>query len=125
MCPAVPSISSYSHRTLLCVYFAALYYQAVLIVQTIGVCQSCFVICMEKVLLTQSYDLIIDPVKQCGVALGNSGSNGVCTAQGRNTYGISFVLQSECDNFGVIICPCNRSAVLESFFCGCIGIKLL
>jgi len=80
---------------------------------------------MEEVLFTKACDLIVDPVKQSSIALRYCGSDGISAAQGRNTYGISFVLQSECDNFGVIICPCNRSAVLESFFCGCIGIKLL
>ena len=109
----------------MCGYLAACYYQAVLVIQTIGICQSCLVICMEEVLFTKACDLIVDPVKQSSIALRYCGSDGISAAQGRNTYGIAFILQSKCDDLSVVVCPCYGSTVFKSFLSGCIGIELL
>ena len=99
----------------MCGYLAAFYYQAVLVIQTIGICQSCLVICMEEVLFTKACDLIVDPVKQSSIALRYCGSDGISAAQGRNTYGIAFILQSKCDDLSVVVCPCYGSTVFKSF----------
>ena len=80
---------------------------------------------MEELLRAQGLDLVVDPVKQRGVALRYCGSNGVLVAQLRNTYFIARILQCECDNLSVVIRPCDAVTVLQSILRGCVGVILL
>ena len=92
---------------------AALYYQGVLVVLTVGVQQGGFVVGVEEILIAQRLDLVVQPVQQGGVALGDGGGDGVRAAQRGDAYHIAGIFNGESDNFGVVVGPGHAVAVFE------------
>ena len=80
---------------------------------------------MEEVLFAKALDLFVDPVKQCCVTLCHCRSDRICTSERRDTYCITVILQRKCDNFCIVVSPCNRCSVFKCFFCSRIRIELL
>ena len=66
--------------TSLCSY-APFDYEAVFIVCTVGVDQGLFIVFVEEVFVSQGNDLVIDPVEEGFVALGNGGGNGILASE--------------------------------------------
>ena len=80
---------------------------------------------MEEILACKRLDLVVYPVKQCGITLWNCRSYSILAAQWRNTYNITGIFDSIRYYFGVIISPRYTGTVLERSLCGCICVKLL
>ena len=91
----------------------ALYYQGVLVVLAVGVQQGCLVVGVEEVFLAQGLDLVVQPVQQGGVALGDGGGNGVRAAQRGDADHIAGIFNGEGDDFGVVVGPGHAVAVFE------------
>ena len=104
---------------------AAFYNESIFIVLAIGVQEGCFIVGMEEVLTAECNDLSIQPVQKVFVALGNCCCNGICTAQRRNSHGVAGIFNGECDDFGIIIGPCNAVSVFKCSFCLCICVIFL
>ena len=66
--------------TSLCSY-APFDHEAVFIVCTVGVDQGLFIVFVEEVFVSQGNDLVIDPVEEGFVALGDGGSNGILASE--------------------------------------------
>ena len=92
---------------------AAFYNQSIFVISAIGIQKGCFIVCVEKVLFAERYDLIIQPVQQGLVALGDGCRNGVRAAEGRNADRVSGILNGKCDDLGIVICPCNTVSVFK------------
>ena len=92
---------------------AALYHQGVLVVLTVGVQQGRLVVGVEEILIAQRLDLVVQPVQQGGVALGDGGGDGVRAAQRGDAYHIAGILNGESDNFGVVVSPCHAISVFK------------
>ena len=92
---------------------AALYYQGVLVVLTVGVQQGRLVVGVEEILVAQRLDLVVQPVQQGGVALGDGGGDGVRAAQRGDAYHVTGIFNGESDNFGVVVGPGHAVAVFE------------
>ncbi len=81
---------------------------------------------MEEVLGAEVLQVLVDPVQQAFVALGNSRSDGVGVAQllnADNVFGASLV--GEGDNLGVVICPNSIGVVFECGLSCSVGVVLL
>ena len=92
----------------------------------VGVKQGLFVVCVEEVFRAEVLQVLVDPVQQAFVALGNSRSDGVGVAQllnADNVLGASLV--SEGDNLGVVICPNSVGVVFECGLSCSVGVVLL
>ena len=66
--------------TSLCSY-APFDHEAIFIVCTVGVDQGLFIVFVEEVFVSQGNDLVIDPVEEGFVALGDGGSNGILASE--------------------------------------------
>ena len=104
---------------------AALHDEAFLVVQSVGVGESFFIILVEEPLGRQSLDFPVDPVQQGFVALGDSGGDGVLASQGGNAHGVARILQSESDDLGVVVGPGHGVLVFQRVLCIGIGVVLL
>ena len=81
---------------------------------------------MEEVFRAEVLQVLVDPVQQAFVALGNSRSDGVGVAQllnADNVFGASLV--GEGDNLGVVICPNSIGVVFECGLSCSVGVVLL
>ena len=81
----------------------------------VGVKQGLFVVCVEEVLGAEALQILVDPVQQALIALGNSRSDGVGVAQllnADNIFGASLV--GEGDNLGVVASGLFSNAVLAA-----------
>ena len=81
---------------------------------------------MEEVLGAEVLQVLVDPVQQAFVALGNSRSDSVGVAQllnADNVFGASLV--GEGDNLGVVICPNSIGIVFECGLSCSVGVVLL
>ena len=92
---------------------AALNDQGVLVVLAVGVQQGRLVVGVEEILIAQRLDLVVQPVQQGGVALGDGGGDGVRAAQRGDAYHVTGVLNGESDDFGVVVGPGHAVAVFE------------
>ena len=104
---------------------SALDHQGIFIVFAVGIQQCRLIICVEEVLFSEGDDLLIQPVEQGAVALGDGRRNRILAAQGRNADHIAFIFQGKCDHFCVVICPGDACAILKGSFCRRVGVKLL
>lgn len=100
--------------------------QGVFVCCTVGIKQGLFVVCMEEVFRAEVLQVLVNPVQQAFVALGNSRSDGVGVAQllnADNVFGASLVGKG--DNLGVVIRPNSIGVVFEcGLSCG-VGVVLL
>ena len=68
---------------------------------------------MEEVLFAECLDLAVEPVKKGCITLGNRRCDSILTSESRDTYNVAFILKRVCDNFGIVICPCNTCSVFK------------
>ena len=80
---------------------------------------------MEEILIAQRLDLVVQPVQQSGVALGDGGGDGVRAAQRGDAYHIAGIFNGESDDFGVVVSPCHAVAVFEGGLGFGVGVVLL
>ena len=104
---------------------AALYHQGVLVVLAVGVQQGRLVVGVEEILIAQRLDLVVQPVQQGGVALGDGGGDGVRAAQRGDAYHIAGIFNGESDDFGVVVGPGHAVAVFEGGLGFGVGVVLL
>ena len=96
---------------------ATLYDKLFFVVLAVGVDQCLFIILVEELLVSKRLDLIIDPVEQAFVALGDSGSDGIVRTELRDTDGVAVNSVRVCDDLGVVVCPSNALTVLKGGLC--------
>ena len=104
---------------------AALNDQGVLIVLAVGVQQGGFIVGMEEVFFAQGLDLVVQPVQQGGVALGDGGGDGVRAAQRGDAHHIAGIFNGEGDDFGVVVSPCHAISVFKGGLGFGVGVVLL
>ena len=80
---------------------------------------------MEEVFLAQGLDLVVQPVQQGGVALGDGGGDGVRAAQRGDAHHIAGILNGESDDFGVVVGPGHAVAVFKGGLGFGVGVVLL
>ena len=104
---------------------AALNDQGVLIVLAVGVQQGGFIVGMEEVFFAQGLDLVVQPVQQGGVSLGDGGGDGVRAAQRGDAHHIAGIFNGEGDDFGVVVSPCHAISVFKGGLGFGVGVVLL
>ena len=96
---------------------ATLYDKLFFVVLAVGVYQRFLIILVEELLVGKGLDLIIDPVEQAFVALGDSGSDGIVRTELRDTDSVAVNSVRVCDDLGVVVCPSNALTVLKGGLC--------
>ena len=80
---------------------------------------------MEELLVSQRYDLIVDPVEQSVITLCDCGCDGVKIAEGVDADSEARVYLSPCKNFGVVGGESISSAVKQGIVSFCISMIFL
>ena len=80
---------------------------------------------MEELFVREGLDLVIDPVQQGLIPLGDCRGDGILAAEGRDSYRISRILQRIGDDFRVVIGPGSGIPVFQRVLRIRVGVILL